>query len=168
MLESQESTNQKPKKCGKIIATGTLVIGVAVLGIIGITCQIKKDNDFKRIVQEDGSVSLDGQGNYDIVRKYRVVEVATVLGENKIFLAQEGFMTDSKQEYYDVFSEKRICSDDLETKIINDVCLEDYLIALGILKENYTIEDLETVYKTIQENYEFSEVKQKELKKGNE
>lgn len=157
-MEEKDLNKKESKKKSKygilnlvIGISATLIGGMAGFGLS--KCELKRNNDFKRAVMEDGSISLEGQAHYKIVRDYDVVVVNTILDENKIFISDKRPLSGE----LDVFTGKRIHMDYLETEIVDRSTLEDYLIAAGKLKEYYTAEDMEEMRDFVQENYASSE-----------
>lgn len=145
--------------------TKKLIIVGAIAGGILVGCfQLykEKSNNFTRVVGKDGSITMENAANYDVVKDYELVEIETILGTNELFLTEKKHIFAVSLEYNDVFTGKTIYSGDEETntKLIKTIPFEDYLIAYGVLKEEYTSQDLLELLEKIKADYQFTTDKQ--------
>ncbi len=154
METEKKRKNNKMKKI--VIRGGAILLGSAIV-VGGLNkYELSRKNNFERVVQADGSIDLENTGNYLIVRDYEIVEIETVYGSHEVYMAEKNDFS-LTNEYRDIFTGKRICSNQIDTKFVKSTLLEDYLIAFGMLKEDYSKKDLEEVYQKIIENYTFGE-----------
>lgn len=148
-----------------------IIIGfVAVMytGVVvgGIKYNINRSNNFERVVEENGEISLEGRISYKNACKYEVIKVSTVLDE-KVYIVK---LTGSPAVYQDIFTGKVICETEKwidpedEIQVLQTAHLEDYLIALEEVKESYSPEDIELIRQTIEELWA-KEENQEEVKR---
>lgn len=142
-LDYKENKREKKSLKKKIIGTA---IGVIVLGTVS-TCAycVIRENNFKRVVNEEGDYNLENFISYDNLKDYNLVEIGTIIGENKLFIVNK--------YYNDIFTGKEITSGQY-TRVVNEQLIEDYLIAYDLIKAKYSKEDIETLLEKINEDYE--------------
>lgn len=149
-MNEQAKNNNKSKKYIARAVIGCIVVGGIAVG--SSKYKIYKDNNFKRVVTEEGEYDLENFISYDNLISYELVEVKTITGDNKLFIAKE----DSFKlvgTYNDIFSGKVIAEDNADTEIVNVGQISDYLIAYDMIKARYFKEDIETLLDKIEEDY---------------
>lgn len=160
-----EDNKKKKIKRKKLVRT---TIGLLALGAIGTGIyygnKITRENNFKRITTEAGEYDLENFISYDNLKDYSVVEVETIIGENKLFIAKatdyDFYGGDNKNiaRCCDIFTYKNIIEGEY-TKIVNIQPIEDYLVAYNSIKAKYSKEDIETLLENIKEDYQFTKEK---------
>lgn len=113
-------------------------------------------SSFSYKTEEDGNVHLDSDKtfDYDNVKELEIV-VLEVHGQESIYLGEAPFYN---LIYSDVFTGKTIYDDqgDKKTsgvKLISNETIERYLISYNMLKDRYSKEDLELLFKKIKNDY---------------
>ena len=76
----EKNTKKEKSKINRIRIESCLIGLTLVTGVVGY--EVTKDNDFTRIVNENGDYELEGFISYDELKKYNVVEMETITGEN--------------------------------------------------------------------------------------
>lgn len=148
--------------------TVCLFIGCAAVVFMAgaLKYNINHSNNFERVVEENGEISLEGRVSYKNACKYEVIKVSTVLDE-KVYIVK---LTGSPAVYQDIFTGKVICETEKwidpedEIQVLQTAHLEDYLIALEEVKESYSPEDIELIRQTIEELWA-KEENQEEVKR---
>jgi len=115
-----------------------------------------KQNHFTRVVNESGEYDLENYISYDNLSDYNVVEIETITGENRLFIAGTYApinQASNIRSCTDIFTGKNIIEGD-NTKIINVQQIEDYLVAYDMIKAEYSKEDIETLLEKINEDYQ--------------
>lgn len=134
-----------------------LIIGVIVFGTVSTSVyyavKLNKENNFKRVTTESGEYDLENSISYDILKTYSVVEVESIIGENKLFIAKTQSGYDGIHGATDLFTDKDIL-EGTYTSVINSQPIEDYFVAYDMIQAKYFEEDVESLLKNIQEDYE--------------
>lgn len=150
-------------ECKKIIIKS--VVGLLTLGAIGTGIyygnKITRENNFKRITTEAGEYDLENFISYDNLKDYSLVEVETIIGENKLFIAtatDSGYNDRDIIHCCDIFTGKNIIEGQY-TRVVNLHSIEDYLVAYDLIKAKYSKEDIETLLENIKEDYQLAKEK---------
>ena len=180
MTEEIKNKNNNKKKIKTTL--GTIVI-IAGIGFTAYSINKNyKENNFTRIVSEDGNYELDGFINYDGLNKYSVVEIETITGENKIYIAKENcdFSKTNvnykmvQSSYYDIYSDELIGIDlstvgeitdisSVDTPIvekdtvISSTNISEFLIAYDMIKGKYSSDDIDYLLNRIKDDYQNNE-----------
>ena len=169
----EENEKKSIKKGLTSVVIGVVVFGAAVTGAC-YSVKLNKENNFKRITTESGEYDLDNSISYDNLKKYSVVKVQTIIGENKLFIAElkdQTKVSGSVNEFANV-GDVTHCNDIMTgenliegyyTKIVDYQPIGDYLVAYDMIKAKYSKEDIETLLENIKEDYQ--KVKEKTLVK---
>lgn len=159
-------TNKKQRKRRRLKKSVRVALGVGIVTIVaGIGTfkgckEYKRNNEFVRIINEDGNYELDGFIIYDNLKEYSVVETINEIGEREIYIAK-GRKYYQKRilhcSYKDIYSNKIIGVD--TNLLVNDTVvstkkIDDYLIAYDMIKEKYSSYDIELLLDKIEEDYE--------------
>lgn len=158
--------NKKKKIARKKLVRTT--IGLLALGAVGTgiyySVKLNKENNFKRVTAESGEYDLEGAISYDNLKKYSVIEVETIIGENKLFIVKNTLAKIGDMPYTatDLFTGKDILEGNY-TSVVAEYPIEDYLAAYDLIKDKYSKEDIEELLEKIKMDYE--SVKEKTLVK---
>lgn len=160
----EENQIKKQKKNNFKVALGTItILGGIGLATYGIK-EYKENNEFTRIVTEDGNYELDGVISYDKLKKYSVVEIETIIGENKICIAKgEKYFRENVAyyDYKDIYSGEKI---GINTSVVEDdtvisaTNINDFLIAYDMIKAKYSSDDIEYLLNRIKEDYQNNKI----------
>lgn len=113
-------------------------------------------SSYSYVTEDDGSIHLDKDKIYEYgdVKQLEIV-VLEINGKENIYL---GVSIYYNWCYEDVFTGKRIYDDQGDevidgVKLISHESIEKYLISYNMLKEEYSVEDLEILFKRIKNDY---------------
>ena len=119
-------------------------------------------NSYEYVTEEDGSIKLDPNRmySYNDVKDLRVINVKTKINEKLYLVYSESyFFTGIPVGYYDTFTGKEIIhnnSDGVVTtegvELLSEESIEQYLISYNMLKESYSVEDLEVLFEKIKQD----------------
>lgn len=133
------------------------IVGSIIVGVIGTTGYhlIKKqeENNFKRVVADDGSYDLENFISYDNLSKYSLCEIKTVTDEDKLFIC-EIYRGNYFVHAYDVFSNRNILEGE-NTELISSCPIIDYLVAYDMIKAKYSESDIQGLLENINNDYVF-------------
>ena len=156
---TEEIKNKKKIKT----TIGTIVI-IAGIGFSAYSINKNyKENNFIRIVSEDGNYELDGFISYDKLKKYSVVEIETITGERRMYIAKRCKAYRYHKEmnnYYDIYSDELIGIDTSIVEsdtVISSTNVSDFLIAYDMIKAKYSSDDIEYLLNRIKDDYKNSE-----------
>lgn len=159
-------TNKKQRKRRRLKKSVRVALGVGIVTIFaGIGTfkgckEYKRNNEFVRIINEDGNYELDGFMIYDNLKQYSVVETINEIGEREIYIAK-GRKYYKKRilhcSYKDIYSNKIIGVD--SNLLINDTVvssrnIKDFLVGYDMIKGKYSGDDIEILLDKIEEDYE--------------
>jgi len=119
-------------------------------------------NSYEYVTEEDGNIYLDSDKmySYNDVKDLRVINVKTKINENLYLVyIDRYFFADIPMDYHDVFTGKEIIrnnSDGVVTtegvELLSDEKIEQYLISYNMLKESYSVDDLEVLFEKIKQD----------------
>jgi len=147
-LEKEKSKKQKRKK-----EIRRAIIGLSLGLVIGgsIRYKIEKENNFTRIVNENGDYELEGFISYDELAKYNVVEMETITGDTKVFIGK----VRNSFYYKDIISDEMIYIS--SEKLISIIGIEDFLFAYDMIKGKYSEDDILELLDRIKDDYKNNE-----------
>lgn len=148
----EKNTKKEKSKINRIRIESCLIGLTLVTGVVGY--QVTKDNNFTRIVNENGDYELEGFISYDELKKYNVVEIETITGETKMFIGKNVLF-----DYYEIkeiFSNKTV-----RGNVISKISVEPFLVAYDMIKGKYSEDDILELVDKIKDDYENNENFQK-------
>lgn len=152
MNESIERKVKKEKSKINYINVGCGVIGlVLITALVGINYKVTKENNFTRIVNENGDYELEGYISYDNLKEYDVVEMETITGDTKVFI---GKLKTSVYGYKDIISDEIIYDYD---NIISVTNIDSFLFAYDMMKGKYSEDDILELLDRIKDDYKNNE-----------
>lgn len=165
----ENKKQNKPKvrfKKSVKVAFGVITIFIG----IGAIKEYKKNNEFIRVINEEGNYELDGFINYDNLKEYSVVQIVTSFGEKRLYIAKGEKYQEKRIEhhrYKDIYSNEIIGID--TSLFINDTVtsvsnINDFLIAYDMIKGKYSEEDIDYLLDKIEEDYERYETEKAKYK----
>lgn len=156
---TEEIKNKKNNKKKIKTTIGTIAI-IAGIGFSAYSINKNyKENNFTRIVSEDGNYELDGFISYDELKKYSVIEIETITGERKMYIAKRRKAYRYHKEmnnYYDIYSNELI---GIDTSIVENDTVKstigicNFLIAYDMIKGKYSEDDIEYLLNRIKDDY---------------
>ena len=130
---------------------------------------------YEYVTDTDGSVKLNSDKKYshNDVKDLRIINVKTKINENIYLVYVDSyFFTGIPMGYYDVFTGRAIIHNNLNgdvttegVELLSAESVEQYLISYDMLKENYSVEDLEFLLEKIKQDV-YSDTFNKELVKN--
>lgn len=158
-----------------------LTSGVTALALacsLSMTGCAPKNSTFNYSENENGEIVVE-EGSYieyEYLNKYYIIEVYnTLTEENEIYIANRithggGRSGPVYHEYVNIFNNFTIAYTNKNynkngLEFIEETPLLWYITSYYTLKARYTYEDMQYIYKTIEENYTFNETKSKTRKK---
>lgn len=151
-------------------------IMAGMLGGIALTTPLvlASCNSYEYVTEEDGCVMLnpDKMYSYDEVRRLNIVNVKTKINK-KLYLTYNDphILSGNPYNYYDFFTGKKIisCNSNHDTvtegvELLSEEKIEPYLISYEMLKEKYSVDDLEFLFKKIKQDV-YSNTNNKKLVK---
>lgn len=161
MSENKLQFKPKKRKFKTVLGTITILGGIA-LGSYYINKDIT-DNNFTRIVNEDGEYELEGFISYDNLTNCKVIEIKTIINETKMYIASNEIWLKkipNNIKYYDIYSGKLIgidSEDSSKNTVISSNDIEDFLIAYDMIKDRYYKEDIDYLINRIKDDYQNSQ-----------
>lgn len=139
-----------------------LILGGVIVGVVGTTgyhLNKKEDeNNFKRVVVEDGSYDLENSISYDNLKEYSLCEIKTVTDEDKLYIAKTGRGTHGVGGAYiyakDIFTGKDILEGE-NTTLVDSSPIIDYLVAYDMIKAKYSESDIQNLLEMIKDDCVF-------------
>ena len=128
---------------------------------------------YEYVTAEDGSRMLnpDKMYSYNDVKKLHVINVKTKINE-KIYLSYIYYASGVPINYCDVFTGREIIHNNNNgdtitegVELLSEESVEQYLISYNMLKESYSVEDLELLLEKIKHDV-YSDTFNKELVKN--
>ena len=117
---------------------------------------------YEYVTEEDGNIYLDSDKmfSYNDVKDLHVINVKTKINENLYLVyIDKYFFASIPMDYHDVFTGKEIIrnnSDGVVTtegvELLSDEKIEQYLISYNMLKESYSVDDLEVLFEKIKQD----------------
>lgn len=123
-----------------------------------VGCSSEPFERFSYETLEDGTVECIGRINYELLKKYEVVEL-TIFDKKELYVVQK---SGTSRYYFNIENSLRIYNidnDDSNKKITSLGKVEDYLLYYDMVKESYSIEDVENLLFMIKEDRELKEDK---------
>ena len=119
-------------------------------------------NSYEYVTEENGNIYLDSDKMYPYndVKDLRVINVKTIINE-KLYLVyiDRYYLTGIPYNYYDVFTGREIIhnrDNGIVTtegvELLSEESVEQYLISYNMLKESYSVEDLEYLLEKIKQD----------------
>lgn len=116
---------------------------------------------FEYVTSEDGSIMLnsDKKYSYKDVKMLQVINAKTKINEKIYLVYIDSYRTGIPMNYYDVFTGKKIIHNDSNgvftpegVELLSAEKIEQYLISYDMLKESYSVEDLEYLLEKIKQD----------------
>ena len=143
--------NEIKTKLGRIIIIGGLGLGLYSL------IKYENQNNFTRIVTEDGNYELNGFISYDYLKFYYVIEFKSTNDEVKTYIASYDGKPGNRI-YYDIYSGKKLIKE-YDKNLISSTNLEKLLISYDMIKEKYFSDDIEYLLNRYKEELINNEIK---------
>lgn len=149
----------------KIKNINTRVLATSLSLVMATTFLSGCHTNFNYITDDKGNIQIEGTSDYEIVRKYKIIEIA-FNGIREIYLVNKSEYMMNCCYYHDVFTNLEIlltykgatnganCVDS-EIKLINEKPFNDYLLYYDELKDSYSEEDLRRILDKIKHDYVF-------------
>lgn len=143
-----EENNKRTNNVKKIM------IGVGFFAVIGLSInyKIEKDNNFTRIVNENGDYELEGYISYDELNKYKVIEVETITGDVRIYIAKVGM---PGWEYNEIITGKEININ--SNVLLSNQDIDNFLLSYDMVKGKYSEDDILELLDKIKYDYKNNE-----------
>ena len=148
----------------KILALG---LTFALIPTAFAGCDKDEPVNFEYSTNEHGQYQMSGTIDYELLKKYCFIVVKNSTFETKeCYICERqdsryyGSILNSK--YINIYNEQVIFDTNGETvrTIIFESEIEDYLLAYGSIKSNYTKEDIDLLFEQLKETYEQIDNKQ--------
>lgn len=156
------------KTKNKLGAGVTAVISAGVFAIIiggtSHVVNIRKENNFTRVVSENGDYELEGFISYDNLVEHDVIEIETITGEKKLYIAKVNRIVNLFEEcyeYFDIYSDKIIGIDTSvieKDTVISAVDIKGFLVAYDMIKEKYSEDDIDYLLNRVKDDYQNNKV----------
>ena len=119
-------------------------------------------NSYEYVTEEDGNIYLDSDKmfSYNDVKDLHVINVKTKINENLYLVyIDKYFFAGIPMDYHDVFTGKEIIRNNSNgvvttegVELLSDEKIEQYLISYNMLKESYSVDDLEELFEKIKQD----------------
>lgn len=119
-------------------------------------------NSYEYVTEEDGNIYLDSDKmfSYNDVKDLHVINVKTKINENLYLVyIDKYFFAGIPMDYHDVFAGKEIIRNNSNgvvttegVELLSDEKIEQYLISYNMLKESYSVDDLEELFEKIKQD----------------
>lgn len=119
-------------------------------------------NSYEYVTDNDGSVKLnpDKMYSYNDVKKLYVIKIKTKIIENLYITYTDNYVLSGvPMNYYDVFTGKEIIHNNSNgivttegVELLSEEEIEQYLISYNMLKDSYSVEDLEGLLERIKQD----------------
>lgn len=119
-------------------------------------------NSYEYVTEEDGNIYLDSDKmfSYNDVKDLHVINVKTKINENLYLVyIDKYFFAGIPVDYHDVFTGKEIIRNNSNgvvttegVELLSDEKIEQYLISYNMLKESYSVDDLEELFEKIKQD----------------
>lgn len=156
----------------KMIKITTGITALALTCSLTITgCNYRKNDKFYFSYSLSGEeyINRNDYISSEYINNYYVIEIYhTILNKSTIYIAYRYQNTSGYSKYTNVFTNYKIAYDPDELdyyEFIKVTPLIDLLEEYNLVKDKYTYQDMQYIYKTIEENYTFNETKSKTRKK---
>ena len=154
-MDKKNLVRYKAGLAALMIASGMTLSGCSSDGF-----KLTTDKDRNLIAEEDSYV------NNSFIERCFVVEAKSKLtGDSNIYFATKKWgATNSAAQYYDIFTNNPIFTDNNEYnasfEVVKETPLYDYLVSLNMVKGLYSYEDMQKIYEEIKSVYTFEEEKE--------
>lgn len=146
----------KNLRINKRLAASFVSFTMLTTSLVG--CTTKEDASFDYETLEDGTIECSGKIDYDLLKEYEVVEL-TIFDKKELYIVEHKNYTAVNLNvisyYINIFDNKQIYNslENYQNKSLEVLGKsDDYLIYYDIVKENYTVKEVNDLLDKIRED----------------
>ena len=149
----------KNLRINKRLAASLVSFTMITTSLVGCT-----NNNYEYETPENGTIECTGEIGYHVLKEYLVVEL-TVFDKKELYIVKyKASFYDNSLSYFDITNNKKIFDAGNEHENQNKSLeslgrVEDYLLYYDMVKDSYSVEDVEGLLAKIKEDKELGKNK---------